>query len=1791
MSQVFALLSSVEMLTGAENYDNWKNQISDILTLVTADSYHYNALEVVQGEWVISGIPHSVAADSTLSASQISENNELYKERQEKDRLSKMAIAIINSRVTRGLVSTRYMFAHELWTFLENTYGVAGPSAIYALYMQTTNFRISGNKEPSAEIANLEMIYNRLSSCQVEIPALVRAMTLLGAIPEHWKIASSFLAAKGSVSDVSYQAVRAAILQEYTQRQSSHAHSANRFSGVKTSGNKPQWQHFNKGPQQQQRPYNGQQQQQQQQRPQGQQQNWNNNQNPGPKKQTRRGKKKPQQVNEVHMSTGIISLNHDDYSAQSSTLFANHATAQASGFASVATSAPPRQVERSLHTRISHDPRPRPYPTPYEAAKIRAVQKWDDRMSARSNSETSTIPNDLLRDLMLQKQWDEEERLREATQNFEAMQYERRWMEEAFRQQKEKQEKEDMLVDPVDEAILQEAPKKFDLDAVSLGSEPNEVPIENNKYVSRSETIDDITAKFIQAGNVSYNTNVVRDISSTPAVINTFASCFASISEEDDDSQSSDQENKQTISPQRFGHQHNGIPCEFCGILPADKDNYPIRWLLDSGATWHFTNSLDDFIEYEVGNFGHVGTAEAGKLLPITAIGTIMIEHLVYDEGSQTLIPKKSTIFNVKYAEEMYGRILSANSFARDGVTIVGKANYTNLYDENGELAMTAQLVEEYTRLHYVFSNVVHVQDMAVRTVRSISHDTWHQRFAHASDIVLSKLPMCSNPQITLPYKREDEHVCPGCALGKQTQKPFHPNPKRATKIGELTHSDLLEMPSLSYHKFKWIMTFLDDYSSAASIVLLRNKTEATKHLKSYVTKIEASNNVKCQRFRTDNGGEYMSNELKDFLIERGIVHETTTPYAHQQNGRAERLNRTLLEKSQAIRLHACVPESFWDYATITTVHVYNRTPMRRIEWKTPFEMFEGRKPNMNHLRIFGCGAYVYIPEEKRTNKLVPRSEYMTFMGYSGSGDYIFLRHKHNRSIFRSTKAIFDEGYFPFCKAEDQGRNPIKPPSTDDSDESDDSIEFPDPELHSDDPYKYLEYSQYPQAPKRLPPSSPSERRGILRGPTPSPTRSGGHTPSSDDKLSYKSATDKGSIPTLDSEYKPEVKEYEPLPLRTPSETEEGEIKSPPPSPPRRFTPQEKGKQPEIRSESESEIDLPEKPPLRRSTRIRQPPLRSGNTYGDRIDPVAIEKQIEKEQKTRPLSRKIPGPKWTPTEDQIERDLAVFGKNKALPNTPETEDQHLKRLVSEGGKEFINFLMANAITPVTYRDLDKIPQDDQKAWIDACMEELRALKKRDVYSIVDLPQGRKAIKNRWVFNIKSDGRKRARLVAKGFSQIEGIDFDELFSPVVRYETARLIFGVAALEDWEIESVDVKAAYLYGKLDEEIYMEQPEGFKTILKHKVWKLHRALYGLKQSGLAWWRELTASMKELGFKRCASDAGVYYYIDQGTKQLIIALVYVDDVAIIGQKTKLYIDLKNKFMIKWECRDLGETKEFLGMKIQRDRKRRLIFIDQADYLEKILNKFEVDSKPTKTPLSSGFSFNPNSGLATPSFRQKYQQLVGSIMYLMIGSRPDIAFATVKLSQQCANPAQEHYDQGLHVLRYLLGSRRYRLKFDGKSNEAIVAYSDSDWGQDPINRKSVTGNYVTLATGCVSWLSRRQKTVASSSTEAEYMALSDCSRQLVWMHQLLSEIGFKIPPPYLNADNEGSIFWGSNPVQEKRSKHIDIRYHVVREYVEEKKIVLLHIAGDVNPADIFTKNLDRTKFEQIRSLLGMEFFQ
>jgi hypothetical protein len=249
----------------------------------------------------------------------------------------------------------------------------------------------------------------------------------------------------------------------------------------------------------------------------------------------------------------------------------------------------------------------------------------------------------------------------------------------------------------------------------------------------------------------------------------------------------------------------------------------------------------------------------------------------------------------------------------------------------------------------------------------------------------------------------------------------------------------------------------------------------------------------------------------------------------------------------------------------------------------------------------------------------------------------------------------------------------------------------------------------------------------------------------------------------------------------------------------------------------------------------------------------------------------------------------------------------------------------------------------------------------------------------------------------------------------------------------------------------------------------------------------------------------------------------------------------KTAFMKMWECRDLGPISEYLSMKIVRDRNNKKLIIDQIDYAKKVVERFgQQNAKPTYVPLPVGYQPKANEGTAKPEQRSYYQSIIGSLLYLALGTRPDIVHAVIMMSQFMVNPSEDHINKSLHIVRYVNTNLNSKIGYDGKQEEGFIAYADADWASDHISQKSVTGYIIKLAGGAVSWVSRKQKTVALSSTEAEYMCLSDTTRQIIWIESLFKELNFDISNVALCGDNQGAIFLASNPAQEHRSKHIDI---------------------------------------------------
>ena len=561
--------------------------------------------------------------------------------------------------------------------------------------------------------------------------------------------------------------------------------------------------------------------------------------------------------------------------------------------------------------------------------------------------------------------------------------------------------------------------------------------------------------------------------------------------------------------------------------------------------------------------------------------------------------------------------------------------------------------------------------------------------------------------------------------------------------------------------------------------------------------------------------------------------------------------------------------------------------------------------------------------------------------------------------------------------------------------------------------------------------------------------------------------------------------------------------------------------------------------------------------------------------------------------DTLDHIPSGFPDTSAMPS-----EEDVQKMCEEGGTNLVHFLMGKALTTQdpqvenvcnwSYKDIARLPQAEQKLWQLACQEELNMLHKRKVFELVDHPRDRKVIKNQWVFDVKSDGRKKAHLVVKGFSQVKGLDFDQVFSPVVRFETVHLMLALAALENWYITGLDIQSTYLYGKLDEEIYMEQPEGFAVPRQErKVLHLWHALYGLKQAGLAWWCTLDESLKELGFEHLKSEAGIFFYQKKGTN-VVVGIIYVDDALFCGPNKAVVDSIKVQFMRKWECRDLGEPNEFLQMRITC--KGRAIHLDQCTYLQKVIERCGMlNAKSAGTPLPAGYYATKNTEPIDVELCSHFQMVIGSLLYLMLGTRPDIAFAVTHLLRHSANPSQDHLGKALYICCYLIGTSKYSLVYNGGSGAGLTTCTDLDWGSDPTSCLSQTGFYLKLADGLISWTSRAQKTITYLSTEAEYMALSDCARQVTWIWSLLGELGYKLNAIPICGDNQGSIFMASNPVMEPRSKHIDIRYHGVHESIANGKVELFFIDGAENPTDLLTKNLPREKFVKFRAQLGLQF--
>ncbi|KAL5823751.1 hypothetical protein ACOSQ4_021651 [Xanthoceras sorbifolium] len=1030
------------------------------------------------------------------------------------------------------------------------------------------------------------------------------------------------------------------------------------------------------------------------------------------------------------------------------------------------------------------------------------------------------------------------------------------------------------------------------------------------------------------------------------------------------------------------GTQESANVTEEAGDAMILSVNSPIEsWILDSGASFHATPCREIMENYASGNFGKVHLAD-DETLKIVGKGDIRLK-----------LPNGSTwkLQGVRHIPGLKRNLISIGQLDGEGycTTFSGcewKITKGALVVARGKKCGTL----------YVTSNLENIVAVADADGKS---NLWHQRLGHMSEKGMKTL--LSKGKL-LDLKAVDVGLCEDCIFGKQKKVSFAKIGKipKAEKL-ELVHTDVWgPSPVSSLSGSLYYVTFIDDSTRKVWVYFLKKKSEVFDTFRKWKAMVENETGLKIKRLRSDNGGEYIDSRFREFCANSGIKMEKTVPMTPQQNGVAERMNRTLNERARSMRLHAGLPKMLWAEAVNTAAYLINRGPSVPLDGGIPEEVWSGKEVNISHLRVFGCISYVHIDSAERS-KLDAKSNKCVFVGYGGDEfGYRFWDYE-NRKIIRSRDVIFNEN------------------------------------------------------------------------------------------LMYK---DRSIAESSSSTTEAETKEF----------AEFEEIS---------------GSDVQISPETvQEELDAPE---LRRSSRVPKPIQR-----------------------------------YSPSLHYL--------------------------LLTDSGE------------PECYDEAMQV--EDSVKWESAMRDEMDSLMSNQTWELAELPPGKKALHNKWVFRIKEEhnGNKRykARMVVKGFQQKEGIDYNEIFSPVVKLTTIRLVLKIVAAENLHLEQLDVKTAFLHGDLEEEIYMRQPEGFKEAGKENlVCRLKKSLYGLKQAPRQWYKKFDSFMSSSGFTRCQADHCCY--IKRFDNSFIILLLYVDDMLVAGSDMQEIMNLKRELSKQFAMKDLGAAKQILGMRIKRDTKSGTLLLSQAEYIKKVLSRFNMqDAKPVSTPLGIHFRLSKEQSPKTEEERTHmakvpYASAIGSLMYAMVCTRPDIAQAVGAVSRYMNNPGKIHWEAVKWILRYLRGTTNKTLCFKG-GDTTLTGYVDADLAGNVDIRKSTTGYVYTLGGTAVSWVSQLQKIVALSTTEAEYVAVTEASKEMVWLQSFLEELGKKQEDNVLYCDSQSAIHLAKNPSFHSRTKHIQLRYHFIRSLLEDGILKLEKISGAQNPADMLTKTVTTDKLKLCSASVGLQ---
>ena len=968
----------------------------------------------------------------------------------------------------------------------------------------------------------------------------------------------------------------------------------------------------------------------------------------------------------------------------------------------------------------------------------------------------------------------------------------------------------------------------------------------------------------------------------------------------------------------------------------------------------------------------------------------------------------------------------------------------------NGKILGIGQKYERLFGIKVVFPD--HVCIAQAKPLDDYSLELWHERMGHINKNSISTLQKVVEGISTI---KKVNH-CLSCAKGKQQREPFESRSSHSEDILDIVHTDVMgpfEIESIGGSHY--ICTFIDDKSRYAFVYMIKSKKEVFEKFVNFVKMMKIQTGRSIKKVRSDNGGEYSSVAMKEFCKKKGIQHQYTTSYTPEQNGVAERFNRTIAENMRAMLYHAKLPKKFWAEAINTAVYLKNRSPHSYLDGITPFEIFHGQKPNLSNLRVFGCLTTVHIPKQQRL-KIDAKAEVKIFIGYPDNVKGYRLIDPESLKVTISRNVIFHEDKF-LCDIENTGNNQLVTTSNyfdinccnadDDDDDNDDD--------NDDD--------------------------------------------------------DGGGENTMVN-----VNENSNVQMS--------------------------------RDVSEETVDLEDVSGLSQE----EDSVHVGATYEE-----TFMNQIKSLPEKRPSALR-------PINDMSAEHCKLAESLISEINEPSSIEEAWQ---NQYGKQ----------------------------WMAATDSEFESLIEANTWELVPLPKNKNIVGCKWIFKVKrkadnSIDRFKARLVAQGYSQKYGIDFDEVFSPVARFATIRTVLALSTLLDLDVHQLDVKTAFLNGSLDDEIYMQQPDGYIN-KKHPdyVCKLKRSIYGLRQAARCWNKVIDGYLKSKNYKASSADSCVY--IKQENGSFIILCLYVDDILIASNNMSMLEKEKSELGKRFSVTDQGEVHYILGMAIKRDRPKGTMFLSQHNYVENVLKRFRMEScNSVTTPLAAGVKLSKATETENSVNCNLYQQVIGCLTYLMTATRPDLSAAVNLLSQFMSNPNKEHWSSVKHILRYLRGTTEHGLCYTRNSGNIILTgYSDSSWGDCIDTRRSTSGHVFLLGGNLITWRTKKQSTVAKSSTEAELVALSQATQECLWLRQLLKDLEFtQKGASVIFEDNQGAINLTKHQKHHDRTKHIAIHDLFCRERVHSGEIDVCYCNTNKMLADIMTKSVSRLQFQKMCFLLGIK---